>query len=290
MAIFEDISIARAATAPSTVAYESPQACENASSEGQEFCKSARSVSCLSVDDMFTWWRVSFAAATMTAVAGCQGATGVMLEVTTDIPCEGAKTVTTAIRGGLPADYRTTAPLAVTTRCDSAGKIGTLVLVPSGDESAALAIEVTTALASKDPSTCRTDARGCVSVRRVLHYVPHQVLYVPVVVEAACVGVVCGEGQTCEAGRCASVSNVVDGGADDGSVARDAGAGSDAAPRPPPTTCPEDTNPGGAFCCGTTWCVGADCASLCGSCEMLHCASGVCAENGGQKVKCAPPP
>ena len=241
-------------------------------------------------------------AAALTAVAGCQGATGVTLEVTTDIPCEGSKTVSTAIRGGLPADYRTTAPLVVTTHCDSSGKIGTLVLVPSGDESAPLAVEVTTALASKDPSTCRTDARGCVSVRRVLHYVPHQVLYLPVVVEAACVGVVCGEGQTCEAGRCTSVSDGVDGGAiaDAGSVAQDARAGSDAAPihdagaavdsapPPPPMTCPDNVESGG-ICCGTTWCVGADCAALCGNCEMLHCPSGVCTENGGQKVKCAPP-
>lgn len=254
---------------------------------------------------MFNWWRVSFAAATMIVVTGCQGATGVMLEVTTDIPCEGAKTVRTAIRGGLPADYRSTAPLALTTHCDSAGKIGTLVLVPSGDESAALAVEVTTALASKDPSTCRTDPRGCVFVRRALHYVPHQVLYLPVVVEAACVGVVCGEGQTCEGGRCASASNVVDGGAvaDAGGMTPDAGAGSDASPirdagaaidsappppPPPPMTCPENIDPGG-ICCGTTWCVGADCAALCGNCEALHCPSGICTENGGQKVKCAPP-
>ena len=130
-------------------------------------------------------------------------------------------------------------------------------------------------------------------------------LYLPLVVEAACVGVVCGEGQTCEGGRCASASpsDRVDGGAiaDAGGVAQDAGAGPDAAPvrdagggvdsappPPPPNTCPPNIDPGG-ICCGTTWCVGADCAALCGVCEALHCPSAICTENGGQKLKCAPP-
>lgn len=231
-------------------------------------------------------------------LVGCQGATGVMLEVSTDIPCESAKTVTTAIYAGSSVDHQSRSPAAVTTHCDPQGRIGSLVLVPSEDRSGALAIEVTTALAGKDPLTCAADASGCVVARRVLHYVPHEMLVLPVVMETACVGVSCGSNESCVGGRC--VSPAVDPQLDppDAGESADAGAGPDApnvvadggpamdSATPPPPTCPASPPPGGAICCGTTWCVGAECASLCARCEAMRCESSVCDAQKMGKVSC----
>ena len=241
-------------------------------------------------------------------VSGCRGATGVMLEVSTDIPCESKKTVTTAFTAGTPSDFQSRAPVAVTTRCDSAGKIGSLVLVPSGDESAALVIEVTTALAGKDPRTCGSDPSDCMVARRLLRYTPHELIDVPVVMRAACLSVTCASNETCADGRCvssaaapcASPSECGDAGAareDAGSQAPDSSAADAGAPfdaglqiDSAPTSCPADVDPGNGICCGSSWCVGQDCPSLCGSCEAMQCASHVCAEPGRNgKVKCSDP-
>ncbi|MEO6418508.1 MAG: hypothetical protein ABIP39_03835 [Polyangiaceae bacterium] len=236
--------------------------------------------------------RVSISALFLVAIiGGCQGATGVTVEVSTDLPCESNKVVTTAITAGTPSDFESRTPSAVTTRCDSAGKIGSLVLVPSGASDAELAIDVTTALAGKDPKACRTDPSGCIVARRVLHYVPHEMQNVAVVMELACVGVPCGSTETCEGGRCvaAIVGPAVDAdaGDDGGTSTVDAASPIDAAPSP----CAATPNPGRGVCCGTSWCVGADCASLCPMCEDMSCKGHVCVEEfkmGMAKAKCAP--
>lgn len=239
-------------------------------------------------------WRVSIPVFAV-IVGGCQGATGVMLDVTTDLPCVADKTVTTAISAGPVADYEARAPIATTTRCDAdGGRIGSLVIVPSDDKSAELAIEVTTAVAGKDPSACKANATGCIVARRVLHYSPHVMIELSVMMQASCVGVTCGATESCTDGHCIAAAVVADAGADAATML-DSGAAADSAPPPPPPpTCAAGSKPGGqATCCGTTWCVGSDCASLCASCEMMNCTAdqmGFCNEAGGPggpKVKCA---
>lgn len=122
------------------------------------------------------------------APIGCQDATAVMVDVSTDIPCTRGATLSTAITAGTPADYRTKTPAAKTTRCDADGKIGTLVLVPSGTTDEELAVEVATTTLAKDPIACRTDPAGCIIARRALRFVPHQTTTLPIVLHATCLG------------------------------------------------------------------------------------------------------
>ncbi len=130
------------------------------------------------------------------ASAGCQDATAVIVAVSTDIPCTPGATLSTAIAAGSPTNYLTKAPAVKTTRCDSDGKIGTLVVVPSGSSDEDLAIEVLTTTVAKDPETCRTSPAGCVIARRALRFVPHDTLTLPVVIHASCLGAssVCEDG------------------------------------------------------------------------------------------------
>ncbi len=233
-------------------------------------------------------WRVSIPAFAVFAI-GCQGATGVMLDVSTDIPCVSDKTVSTAISAGLVADYQARAPIAATTRCDpDGGTIGSLVIVPTDDKNAEVAIQVTTAVSGKEPGACKTDATGCIVARRVLHYAPHEMIPLPIVMQASCLGVVCPATESCLDGHCALAAvAVADAGAN-----LDAGTQGDSAP---PPTCSAAAKPGGQpICCGTTWCVGPDCVALCAACEMMNCSASAgmafCTEmggGGGPKVKCA---
>lgn len=122
------------------------------------------------------------------APVGCQDATAVVVAVSTDLPCASGATLSTAIVAGSPTNYRTKAPAAKTTRCDPDGKIGTLVVVPSGASDEDLAVEVLTTTASKDPEACRTNPDGCVIARRALRFVPHDTLTLPIVLHASCIG------------------------------------------------------------------------------------------------------
>ena len=138
-------------------------------------------------------------------LSGCRDATAVMLRVTTDLSCDASMPVTTSISVGSALSYETRAPTAVTTACDPrTGTIGSLVLVPSGNDDEALAVQVITATLGKKPEECRADAKSCIVARRVLRFVPHATLELPVVMKGACLAVTCAPYETCASGRCQS--------------------------------------------------------------------------------------
>src|SRR4051812_49289779 len=66
------------------------------------------------------------------AIAACQSATQVSVELRTDLPC--ARVRETAITVG-GTDLESKAPTATSTFCDEAGKLGVLVVVPSAGSS-----------------------------------------------------------------------------------------------------------------------------------------------------------
>jgi uncharacterized membrane protein YgcG len=149
------------------------------------------------------------ALAALCVPCACQGATAIVVDVSTDVPCGTADAahVMTAIAVGPLAGIDERPPVATTSRCDpSTGRIGSLVVVPSGAVDATVAIRVVTAV-GRSPDQCApataSTAAGCIVARRALHFLPHEVVQLPIAMTQACEGVVCAENETCASGKCA---------------------------------------------------------------------------------------
>lgn len=140
----------------------------------------------------------------------CREPTQILLEITTDVPCSDvASAGGVAIRVGTPAtvDDSPTTRLEATS-CATNGTIGSLAIVPSGsDDQVAILLSVATKIApvTQTRSTdCSAAAPGnCVLARRVLRYVSHTTLPLPVKLSTTCAGVRCPSTQTCVEGTCA---------------------------------------------------------------------------------------
>jgi hypothetical protein len=152
------------------------------------------------------------AAAALASLGACQSATAIVVDVTTDVACREANAghVSTTIAAGELASVDQRPPAATVTRCDPAtGRIGSLVLVPSGAEDAEIAIRVVTAI-ERDPASCATaapgSAQGCIIAVVTQRFVPHRTIELPISMEARCDGVVCPPGQTCAMSGCLPAS------------------------------------------------------------------------------------
>jgi hypothetical protein len=190
------------------------------------------------------------------AFGGCQPATAIVLDVTTDVSCGGSLTggVATSITVGRIADVDQRPPATTVTHCDSAtGRIGSLALVPSGAEDAEVAVRVVTAVAG-DLAACdaasAAGTQGCIVARRALRFVPHHTIDLAIVMSAACDGIACPEDQTCISGSCAPLENMPNGApldAGDQGDASDQGAldAQAPSPTPPPPPPPQPDHDGG---------------------------------------------
>lgn len=170
------------------------------------------------------------ASATTGVLSGaCREPTQITLEVRTDLRC--ADRVTSAIVVGTlaqTAESLTSRPPAVeTTDCTESGNgeafIGSLVVVPSGDDTGEVAIKVVAGVGIP-PEDCTgpTDKR-CITARRVRKYVSSTKLVLPVLLADACRGVPCGADETCSRGRCVSVRCEDDGTCDPPPASTDGG-------------------------------------------------------------------
>lgn len=110
----------------------------------------------------------------------------------------------TAITVGTPDDFETLPFATSTTACDPAkGRIGSIALVPRSQENARVAVRVVTGL-SKSAAQCVRDGYegGCVVARRILHYVPHRGIDIPIEMQGSCRDIACSATQTCRNGTC----------------------------------------------------------------------------------------
>jgi hypothetical protein len=80
--------------------------------------------------------------------------------------------------------------------------VGSIVLVPSGDKGARVAIEV--ALHLSNDAECGAKGEKCIVARRVLRYARHTRLVLPIALREVCAGVPCPIEQTCSQGVCVS--------------------------------------------------------------------------------------
>lgn len=137
----------------------------------------------------------------------CQEPTQMRLEITTDASCQDI--VATSITVGTPGDVETRAPVAEPEHCVSEGKIGTLVLIPSGEPDDEIAIRVVTGLA-KTPAACVADGYlkvapgeiGCIVARKAARFRPNESVTVSVRISQACLDEPCSAGSSCELGQC----------------------------------------------------------------------------------------
>ena len=148
-----------------------------------------------------------FAAAVVAlASPACRTPTTITLELRTDLPC--GQVSESSIAVGKLATLRDAPAAAGTERCDAAtGTIGTLVLVPSGENDAEVAVRVVTGV-GKTAEDCVRDGflGGCVVARRSLRYIPNTSLFLPVTMQASCLDLPCDDDKTCVDGRCVSAT------------------------------------------------------------------------------------
>ncbi len=130
---------------------------------------------------------------------GCRAPTQITVEVRTDVPC--ADLSRTKIRIGTLDSGNA---IVDTTFC-TAGRVGSLVVVPSGSRDAEVAIAVVMELKDTAPHDCRLDGPSdlhCIVARRALTFVEHTELDLPVDLRLDCRGVVCDTTHTCVHGNC----------------------------------------------------------------------------------------
>lgn len=135
-------------------------------------------------------------------LSDCREPTQVVLEITTDIAC--GDNPETGIAVGRASDYETR-PLSTTTHQCTPRRIGSLVVVPGASNNGELAIRVVNGMTRSAQDCIDSGYKGgCVVARRILGFVPHETLHLPIFLEASCIDVPCDATQTCRHGSCVS--------------------------------------------------------------------------------------
>ncbi len=172
----------------------------------------------------------AYSVASLVLLAGCRDPTQITVEITTDVPCDQTKRTAITV-ASLEAFERGKASAVTTTTSCHDGRVGSLVVIPSGDRSADLSIRVVTGV-DQDVDTCSatTSYAGCIVARRHLHFVEHSSLSLPVVMRRSCLDLPCDERQTCVQGHCVGSTivdpkNCIGSGCDEGTLTGDGDAG-----------------------------------------------------------------
>lgn len=146
--------------------------------------------------------RPAFLAFAVVALGSCRSPTEIRFEVTTDVPCSDVRGV--EVQVGSVADYQGRPPSSAGTCKD--GRIGALVVVPSGSKSDVVAVQFVLGRGT-DPSDCAaTGYADCIVARRSLRFMEHEPLLVQVPLRNACRGLPCPAHQTCVKGTCVDAS------------------------------------------------------------------------------------
>ncbi len=144
------------------------------------------------------------ALALVVAAPSCREPTQITLVLSTDVPCSTVAKTQTEIAIGTRVEVSAGSGQNVgTAQCD-AGNIGSLAVVPSENgDTVAIAAYLSTREAKRSES-CRTDPTDCIVAQRVISFVEHTPLTLPVALSSKCLNVRCGVEQTCVDGACVS--------------------------------------------------------------------------------------
>jgi hypothetical protein len=144
--------------------------------------------------------RLVLAAPALGAIVACRSPTQITFDVSTDVPCAHlGETQVTA--GPLAVFDRIGAPTSTAPRCTAEGTVGSLVVVPSDDEGALVAVQIVVGVDARTEA-CASDPSACIVAKRALRFIPHEPLKVKVGLDRACEGVTCEGAQTCVEGVC----------------------------------------------------------------------------------------
>jgi hypothetical protein len=89
--------------------------------------------------------------------------------------------------------------------CDASGRLGSIVLVPKGDKSGRIALQIALRPDGEDPANCLgANQKGCIFARRDLAWIENVNLEVIVDMRLACLDIPCERSATCVRGNCVS--------------------------------------------------------------------------------------
>lgn len=140
-------------------------------------------------------------------LASCREPTELTLELTTDLPCSngpdslGDTSIYVGTAAELAGPLSALTPAAVARGCRGTGRIGNIVVLPSGSDDDRISIRV---VAGRQSASCTADLRsGCIEARRSLGFVPHTPLLLPIALNKTCENRVCDNASdTCVEGAC----------------------------------------------------------------------------------------
>lgn len=137
----------------------------------------------------------------------CRTPTQITIEVTTDVPCADAPNTSISV-GTLAGDLEGKPPVVETAKCAANGRVGSLVVVPSGGRDTEVAIRVVTGV-GKQLEACRRDGfKGCIVARRAIHFRAHDDVSLPIAMNRDCLDIPCDADKTCSRGKCVSAKNL----------------------------------------------------------------------------------
>lgn len=164
------------------------------------------------------WLRLGLAAtaaATFVLAVSCREPTQIMVSITTDVACSDVGTAGgVAIRVGSAAAVDSLASSALVATDCNAGDLGTLAVVPSSadDDQVAIVVAVGSRTDPNAPAVKSVDCApkgqtNCIVAKRVLRYIPHTSLALPIHLSLKCAGVTCPNAEeTCIEGVCTSTT------------------------------------------------------------------------------------
>jgi hypothetical protein len=161
-----------------------------------------------------------FAAVAVCALApitSCLDATEIVLQLSTDVPCDTVRTTKVLIHVGSLTDIDTNPPTQIeSVLCNSGdatasplNDLGTVAVLPSNGFDAPIAISVALSDAlNTGTSSCYPEAQGaasCIYAHRQITFLPHTRVTLPIILSSLCAGVQCTSPSTCGPdGRCTS--------------------------------------------------------------------------------------
>src|SRR5262245_17720381 len=122
----------------------------------------------------------------------CQEPTQAELWLSTDLACDEVHgtTITVGRRGELESALPAASLAICEPGADGKQRLGLVVLVPGGENDAAVAVKVVTAVTATSPDACdgTKGYQGCIVARREFRYLPGHTLRLPVPMLRQCQG------------------------------------------------------------------------------------------------------
>lgn len=187
---------------------------------------------------------VGFLVAIATISTSCRGATQIVVDIRTNVPCANPmQWQGIAIYSGSPGlDVESKDPSLLSAACEADGHVGSIVLVPNGAKDATVGIRVVAGLTRAPDQCAAAHYEGCIVARRTVTFLPHEALDLRIDLTNDCVGQGCDALRTCLNGSCSDARLTSSVGADAAAAGATVRCGDDPANR-----CPAD-DPQNACC------------------------------------------